>query len=102
MISPLLNKRYLNGKLASYNTYGTPKDTRKTSLQSILGNRWDDAFFDYIDLENIFIWKCSDPVLGIGSDLTSCKGLGRQEQEGEMTSKAFGLINYNYYNPLLQ
>lgn len=98
------NKLYIHGKFVSFNTFKQPTDERLTTVENVLGSRWNPDFSSKIALDNLFSRWCN---LDHGPDGTWCKGVSKAEREAlgqssVLIDKAFGLIDMDFANMLFR
>ena len=100
--SPIKNKLVIHGKVASYNTYTTPDQTKRESIANILGRDIaDPLLMNYLGLDQLFTWSCNS-VSGKWSDWTSCVGASQNNGDSFITNKAFSLIDMDFSSPLFR
>lgn len=100
--SPIKNKLVIHGKVASYNTYTTPDQTKRESIANILGRDIADSMLmNYLGLDQLFTWSCNS-VSGKWSDWTSCVGTSQNNGDSFITNKAFSLIDMDFSSPLFR
>ena len=100
--SPIKNKLVIHGKVASYNTYTTPDQTKRESIANILGRDIADSLLmNYLGLDQLFTWSCNS-VSGKWSDWTSCVGTSQNNGDSFITNKAFSLIDMDFSSPLFR
>lgn len=89
------NKLYVHGKLLTLNTYDKAPESRKEQLNALLGAGNFNA--DAINYRDLFAWRCSDPVLGVASDGTSCK-----KGTTAFARASLGILDMNLPSPLTE